>query len=63
MNNIRIERKIRNQQVAGSIPAGGSIKSITYNSVHRLRGQFDANFDASWLKIASLGALQQVTNF
>ena len=25
-----VERLIRNQQVAGSIPAGGSINSITY---------------------------------
>jgi hypothetical protein len=29
INSIGLEREIRNQQVAGSIPAGGSIKSIS----------------------------------
>ena len=32
-----VERLIRNQQVAGSIPAGGSIKSIIYKqALHRI---------------------------
>jgi hypothetical protein len=39
-----VERLIRNQQVAGSTPAGGSIFSITFHAVPR----------AIWVQLGSI---------
>jgi hypothetical protein len=38
-----VERLIRNQQVAGSIPAGGSIKSMDYRVVDASKNHFGSS--------------------
>src|SRR5262249_30925515 len=38
LNSLEVDRKVRNQQVAGSIPAGGSSNSFIFKTVRRVLG-------------------------